>query len=62
MKNALSNPPLTTEEKFEAAKRRNNYLREVPVEKPRSEGWKFKPRVMGGLKPHGIKGTWKLDF
>lgn len=62
MKNALSTPPLTLDEKYEAAKRNNNYLRETPVEKPRPEGWKFKARPVGGLKPHGVKITGKLDF
>jgi hypothetical protein len=23
---------------------------------------KIKPRVMGGLKPHGVKVTWKKEF
>lgn len=60
--NALSDAPVSIDEKYEAARRRNNYLREIPVEKPRSKGWKIKPGVMGGLKPHGIKVTGKLEF
>jgi hypothetical protein len=23
---------------------------------------KIKPRVMGGLKPHGVKVTWKKEY
>lgn len=62
MKNALSPAPVSVDDRFEAAKRRNNYLRETPVEKPRNEGWKFKARPVGGLKPHGVKISGKLEF
>lgn len=67
MKNALSQAPVSVDERFEAAKRHNNYLRETPVEKPRSEGWRVKVRPIGGLKNltqgfQGAKATAKLEF
>jgi hypothetical protein len=53
---------LSVDERFEAAKRRNNYLREKPAEAPRREGWKVRPKPMGGLKPHGLSLTFKREL
>lgn len=60
--NALAPKSTTIDERYEAAKRRNNYLKETPVEKPRLEGVKWKVRPVGGLKPRGIKVSGKLEF
>ena len=62
MRNALAPAPVTVDERYSAAERRNNHLRETPVEKPRPEGWKMKVRPIGGLKPHGIKISGKMEF
>lgn len=60
--NALSPKRASIQDRYEAAKRNNNYLRETPVEKPRPQGVKWKARPMGGLKPHGVKISGKLEF
>lgn len=61
-KNALSPRYSTVDERYEAAQRNNNYLRETPVEKPRQQGIKWKARPTGGLIPSGFKISGKLDF
>lgn len=64
-KNALAMQ--TVDDRFETAKRRNNYLRADPTEKARPEGWKVKARPIGGLKNltqgfQGAKVTATKDF
>jgi hypothetical protein len=62
MENALAPKGTSVDDRYEAAKRRNNYLKETPVEKPRLKGVKWKARPMGGFKPHGVKISGKLEF
>lgn len=61
-RNALSPAPASVDERYDAAQRRNNHLREKPHDTVQSKGWKLKVRPTGGLKPSGIKLSGQMEF